>query len=56
MVVSFVFQIRDNRTVTIKFFFSALESAKLFTPRRAAMLQHHRVSFEFEVVGFCWVT
>jgi hypothetical protein len=29
----------QRRTVTIKFFFSALEAAKLFTPRRAAMLQ-----------------
>jgi hypothetical protein len=29
----------QRRTVTIKFFFSALEAAKLFTPRRAAVLR-----------------
>jgi hypothetical protein len=39
MVVSFVVEIGDNRTDTIKFFFSAIEAAKLFTSRRASMLQ-----------------
>ena len=39
MVVSFVVQIRDNRTDTIKFSFSAIEAAELFTSRRALLLQ-----------------
>jgi len=30
---------RENRTVAIKFFFSAMEAAKLLTSRRASMLQ-----------------
>jgi hypothetical protein len=39
MVISFVLRLRDNRTVAIKFFFSAIEAAKVFTSRRASMLQ-----------------
>ena len=37
-------KISDNRTDTIKFFFSAMEAAKLFTPRRAAMLQQSSIA------------
>jgi hypothetical protein len=39
MIVSFVVSVGDKRTDTIKIFFSATEAAKLFTPRRALMLQ-----------------
>jgi hypothetical protein len=48
MVGSFVVQIGDNRTGTIKFFFSAIEAAKLFTSCRALMaIVFRRGPFEF---------
>jgi len=56
MTISFLSQIGDHRTVTIKIFFSAIEAAKLFTSRRALMLQQssfHRVSFDFDGFGVC---
>ena len=58
MVVSFFAKIGDNRTDTIKFFFSAIEAAKLFTSRRASMLAivFYRMSLDFFVVGFGQVT
>jgi hypothetical protein len=39
MAISFTCEIGDDRTLTTKFFFSAIEAAKLFTFSKAKMFQ-----------------
>jgi hypothetical protein len=39
MAISFTCEICDDRTLTSKFFFSAIEAAKLFTFSKAKMFQ-----------------